>query len=113
MSPIANGLIHLELNRGDGSLAVLFGVMALLTIAATIAHSAPDEDQAVGQAMVTILGWTANLWRASVLCALGLSAVIPRRHHGASALGVGRSSLTIWLPSCSWTVRWQGVLASR
>ena len=57
--------------------AVLLGVMALLTsLAATIAHSAPDEDQAVGQAMVTILGWTANLCRASVLCALGLSAVI-------------------------------------
>src|SRR5688572_28124210 len=57
--------------------AVLLGVTALLTsLAATIAHSAPDEDQAVGQAMVTILGWSANLCRASVLCALGLSAVI-------------------------------------
>jgi uncharacterized membrane protein YbhN (UPF0104 family) len=57
--------------------AVLLGVMAMLTsLAATIARSAPDEDQAVGQAMVTILGWSANLCRASVLCALGLSAVI-------------------------------------
>lgn len=57
--------------------AVLLGVTALLTgLAATIAHSVPAEDRAVGQAMVTILGWSANLCRASVVCALGLSAVI-------------------------------------
>jgi uncharacterized membrane protein YbhN (UPF0104 family)/tRNA A-37 threonylcarbamoyl transferase component Bud32 len=57
--------------------AVLLGFMAVLAgLAATIARSAPDEDQAVGQAMVTLLGWAANVCRASVVCALGLSAVI-------------------------------------
>jgi uncharacterized membrane protein YbhN (UPF0104 family)/tRNA A-37 threonylcarbamoyl transferase component Bud32 len=51
--------------------------MALLTsLAATIAQAAPDEDQAVGQALVTVLGWAENVCRAAVLCALGLSAVI-------------------------------------
>jgi uncharacterized membrane protein YbhN (UPF0104 family)/tRNA A-37 threonylcarbamoyl transferase component Bud32 len=57
--------------------AVLLGVMALLTsLAAAIAHSAPGEDQAVGQAMVTVLGWAENVCRAAVLCALGLATVI-------------------------------------
>jgi uncharacterized membrane protein YbhN (UPF0104 family)/tRNA A-37 threonylcarbamoyl transferase component Bud32 len=57
--------------------AVLLGVMALLSgVAATIAHSAPDEDRAVGQALVTVLGWAENVCRAAVLCALGLSVVI-------------------------------------
>jgi glycosyltransferase 2 family protein len=57
--------------------ALLLGSMALLTsLAATIAHSAPEEDQAVGQALVTVLGWAENVCRAAVLCALGLAAVI-------------------------------------
>jgi uncharacterized membrane protein YbhN (UPF0104 family)/tRNA A-37 threonylcarbamoyl transferase component Bud32 len=57
--------------------AVLLGVMALLSgVAATVAHSAQDEDEAVGQALVTLFGWAASLCRAAVLCALGLSAVI-------------------------------------
>jgi glycosyltransferase 2 family protein len=57
--------------------AVLLGAMAVLTsLAATIAHAAPDEDHAVGQAMITVLGWAANLCRAAVVCALVLSAVI-------------------------------------
>ncbi|WP_167880473.1 lysylphosphatidylglycerol synthase domain-containing protein [Nocardioides guangzhouensis] len=57
--------------------AVLLGVMALLTgLAATIANSAPNQDQAVGQALVTILGWAPSMWRAAVLCALALAAVV-------------------------------------
>jgi uncharacterized membrane protein YbhN (UPF0104 family)/tRNA A-37 threonylcarbamoyl transferase component Bud32 len=57
--------------------AVLLGVMALLTgLAAAIARSAPDEDRAVGQAIVAVLGWSSNLCRATVLCTLGLTAVI-------------------------------------
>jgi uncharacterized membrane protein YbhN (UPF0104 family)/tRNA A-37 threonylcarbamoyl transferase component Bud32 len=56
---------------------LLLGSMVLLTsLAATIAHSAPSEDQAVGQALVTVLGWAESVCRAAVLCALGLSAVI-------------------------------------
>jgi uncharacterized membrane protein YbhN (UPF0104 family)/tRNA A-37 threonylcarbamoyl transferase component Bud32 len=57
--------------------AVLLGAMAVLTsLAATIARSAPDQDEAVGQALATMLGWAANVCRAAVLCALVLSAVI-------------------------------------
>jgi uncharacterized membrane protein YbhN (UPF0104 family)/tRNA A-37 threonylcarbamoyl transferase component Bud32 len=57
--------------------AVLLGVMAVLAgLAATIANSAPDEDQAVGRAMVTVLGWAPSLCRATVLFALGLAAVV-------------------------------------
>jgi glycosyltransferase 2 family protein len=57
--------------------AVLLGAMAVLTgLAATIAHSAADEDRAVGDAMVTVLGWAANPSRAAVVCALALSAAI-------------------------------------
>ena len=32
MSPIANGLVHLELNRGDGSLGTFLGVQAGLAM---------------------------------------------------------------------------------
>jgi uncharacterized membrane protein YbhN (UPF0104 family) len=56
---------------------VLVGAMAVLTgLAATIAHSAADEDRAVGDAMVTVLGWAANPARAAVICALALAAAI-------------------------------------
>jgi hypothetical protein len=48
--------------------AVLFGVMVLLAgLAATMANSAPEEDRAVGQVMVIVLGWAPNLCRATVL----------------------------------------------
>src|ERR1700750_3244088 len=56
---------------------LVLGSMALLTsLGATIARSGPDEDRAVGQALVTVLGWADNVCRAAVLCALGLSVVI-------------------------------------
>ncbi|MCI4066317.1 lysylphosphatidylglycerol synthase domain-containing protein [Micromonospora sp. R77] len=48
----------------------------LVSLAATIAHSAPREDQAVGQAVVTVLGWAENVCRAAVLCALVLSVLL-------------------------------------
>ena len=54
--------------------AVLLGAMAVLTsLAATIAHSAPKQDEAVGQALVTMLGWAASLCRAAVVGALALT----------------------------------------
>ena len=56
---------------------VLFGVMALLTgAAAVIAASAPEEDEDVGQAVVTILGWAEGFWRALVVTLLALAVVI-------------------------------------
>jgi uncharacterized membrane protein YbhN (UPF0104 family)/tRNA A-37 threonylcarbamoyl transferase component Bud32 len=56
---------------------MLLGGMALLCgVAATVARSAQVEDEAVGQAFVTLFGWAESLCRAAVLCALALAAVI-------------------------------------
>jgi uncharacterized membrane protein YbhN (UPF0104 family)/tRNA A-37 threonylcarbamoyl transferase component Bud32 len=57
--------------------AVVLGAMALLAgAAAVIATSAPDEDEDVGDAVVTILGWAVGFWRALVVALLGLAVFI-------------------------------------
>lgn len=57
--------------------AVLLGAMVVFAgAAAAIAVSAPGQDEAVGQALVTILGWTEGLWRALVVALLVLALVV-------------------------------------
>jgi uncharacterized membrane protein YbhN (UPF0104 family)/tRNA A-37 threonylcarbamoyl transferase component Bud32 len=59
--------------------ALLLGLAALCaTAAAVIAESAPAEDEAVADAMVTVFGWAAGLWRGVVVVflLLGLAIVL-------------------------------------
>ena len=56
---------------------VLITAAALLTgLAAVVARSAPDVDEEVGSAVVTVLGWAPAVWRIAVLGALGVAAVV-------------------------------------
>ena len=45
MSPIANGLIHLELNRGDGSLGTFLGVQAGLAMQSIAMLGSEEQKQ--------------------------------------------------------------------
>jgi uncharacterized membrane protein YbhN (UPF0104 family)/tRNA A-37 threonylcarbamoyl transferase component Bud32 len=57
--------------------AVLLGVMSLLAgAAAVIAKLAPAEDEDVGHAVITVLGWAEGLWRAVVVVAFVLLIVV-------------------------------------
>jgi uncharacterized membrane protein YbhN (UPF0104 family)/tRNA A-37 threonylcarbamoyl transferase component Bud32 len=57
--------------------AVLLALGALVVaLAALIAKSAPAEDQDVGRALVTVLGWAAPLWRVALVVALALAVTI-------------------------------------
>ena len=56
---------------------VLVTAAALLTgLAAVVARSAPDVDEEVGSAVVTVLGWAPAVWRIAVLGALGFATVV-------------------------------------
>jgi uncharacterized membrane protein YbhN (UPF0104 family)/tRNA A-37 threonylcarbamoyl transferase component Bud32 len=57
--------------------AVTLGAGALITaLAAVVAAQAPEEDEDVGQAVVTVLGWAEPFWRLCLLAALVLALVI-------------------------------------
>lgn len=58
----------------DGAL-VLAGAV-LVGGAAAVASSAPDQDEAVGAALVTVFGWAVAFWRAALLGALLLALLI-------------------------------------
>jgi glutaryl-CoA dehydrogenase len=45
MSPIAVGLVHMELNRGDGSLGTFLGVQAGLAMRAIAMHGSEEQKQ--------------------------------------------------------------------
>ena len=57
--------------------AIVLALMALLAGAATvIAKSAKAEDEDLGEAVVTVLGWAEGLWRAVVVITLVLAVAI-------------------------------------
>jgi uncharacterized membrane protein YbhN (UPF0104 family)/tRNA A-37 threonylcarbamoyl transferase component Bud32 len=58
----------------DGLLLAAGAGLAAAT--AVFASSAPDEDEDVAQAVVTVLGWAPALWRAALLGALAVAFVI-------------------------------------
>jgi glycosyltransferase 2 family protein len=58
----------------DGVLAA--GAAVLAGLAAVVARSAPEVDEEVGQAVVTVLGWAPGLWRAVLLVTLALALAI-------------------------------------
>jgi glycosyltransferase 2 family protein len=58
----------------DGVLAA--GATILAALAAVVAQSAPDVDEEIGQAVVTVLGWAPGLWRAVLLGTLALALAV-------------------------------------
>jgi hypothetical protein len=56
---------------------LLLAAGALLTgAAAVVASAAPDQDEDVAQALVTVLAWAGPLWRAVFVGALAVAVVI-------------------------------------
>jgi uncharacterized membrane protein YbhN (UPF0104 family)/tRNA A-37 threonylcarbamoyl transferase component Bud32 len=58
----------------DGVLVAAAAILAGL--AAIVAQSAPEVDEEVGRALITVLGWAPGLWRAVLVGALALALVI-------------------------------------
>ena len=63
-------------NRRTIDSVVLAWAALILGLSAVIASSAPEQDDAVGQALGTILGWAGAVWRTVFVCLLGLALVV-------------------------------------
>src|SRR5262245_37491342 len=68
---------------------VALAVGAVITgLAAVIGSSAREQDEEVGRAIVTVLGWAEALWRVALIVALGLAFTV-----GAAAVARRRRLL--------------------
>jgi glycosyltransferase 2 family protein len=63
-------------NRRTIDSIFLVAAAIVIGLSAAIASSAHGHDEAVGQALTTVLGWAGALWRATFFGLLGLAAVI-------------------------------------
>ena len=63
-------------NRRTIDSVVLAAAALVLGLSAVIASSAPEHDEAVAQALMTVLGWADPLWRAAFVGVLGLGLAI-------------------------------------
>jgi glutaryl-CoA dehydrogenase len=78
MSPIATGLVHMELNRGDGSLGTWLGVQAGLAMQSIAVLGSEEQKQR----------WLAPMARVEVLGAFALTE--PR--HGSDSIALETSA---------------------
>ena len=78
MSPIANGLIHLELNRGDGSLGTFLGVQAGLAMQSIAMLGSEEQKQR----------WLPSMAQLDTLGAFALSEPA----HGSDSVGLESSA---------------------
>jgi glutaryl-CoA dehydrogenase len=67
LSPIACGLMHTELNRGDGSLGTLLGVQSGLAMKSIALFGSEEQKQR----------WLRACWRARAARARGRRSVMP------------------------------------
>ena len=63
-------------NRRTIDSVVLAAAALVIGLSAVIASSAPENDQAVADALTTVLGWAGGLWRTLFVCLLALAVVI-------------------------------------
>ena len=98
----------------DSVFLALAGIV--IGLSAAIASSAPEDDEDVAQALITILGWANPLWRAVfigvlVLSAMAVADVLLRRRWdlardlllagllvGGAAVPLGRVVVSDWFP---------------
>ena len=78
MSPIANGLIHLELNRGDGSLGTFLGVQAGLAMQAIAMLGSEEQKQR----------WLPSMAQLATIGAFALT----EPNHGSDSAGLETSA---------------------
>ena len=73
--------------------AVLLALGAVLVgLGAVIAESAAADDEDVGQALVTVLGWAPAVWRAALVGAIVLALAIVGGRPRSTSLGPGSRS---------------------
>ena len=78
MSPIANGLIHLELNRGDGSLGTFLGVQAGLAMQSIAMLGSEEQKQR----------WLPSMAQLTTIGAFALTEPT----HGSDSVGLETSA---------------------
>ena len=86
-------------NRRASDVVLLASAMLVGALAAVVAESVPGTDEAIGDALGTLLGWARPLWRSALFAALLLAVVIasdviwrrPRRRSGAPGARRGRA----------------------
>ena len=78
MSPIANGLIHLELNRGDGSLGTFLGVQAGLAMQSIAMLGSEEQKQR----------WLPSMAQLDTIGAFALTEPT----HGSDSVGLETSA---------------------
>jgi glutaryl-CoA dehydrogenase len=88
MSPIANGLVHLELNRGDGSLGTFLGVQAGLAMQSIAMLGSEEQKQR----------WLPGMARLETLGAFALTEPL----HGSDSVALETSCRR---KGDEWTIR--------
>ena len=78
MSPIANGLVHLELNRGDGSLGTFLGVQAGLAMQSIAMLGSEEQKQR----------WLPSMAQLTTIGAFALT----EPNHGSDSVGLETSA---------------------
>jgi glutaryl-CoA dehydrogenase len=78
MSPIANGLVHLELNRGDGSLGTFLGVQAGLAVQSIAMLGSEEQKQR----------WLPSMAQLTTIGAFALT----EPSHGSDSVGLETSA---------------------
>jgi uncharacterized membrane protein YbhN (UPF0104 family)/tRNA A-37 threonylcarbamoyl transferase component Bud32 len=63
-------------NRRTTDSIVLAAAALVVGLTAVIASSAPEQDQDVAQALMTVLGWAGGLWRTIFVCTLALALAV-------------------------------------
>ena len=66
----------LRRNRRTVDATLLILTSLITALAAVVARSAPDADTAIAEALAAVLGWTPNLWRATLVLALAFALLI-------------------------------------
>jgi glutaryl-CoA dehydrogenase len=78
MSPIATGLVHLELNRGDGSLGTFLGVQAGLAMQSIALLGSEEQKQR----------WLPSMAQLTTIGAFALT----EPNHGSDSVGLETSA---------------------
>jgi glutaryl-CoA dehydrogenase len=78
LDPIAQGLLHMELNRGDGSLGTFLGVQAGLAMKSIAMHGSEEQKQ----------HWLPGMARLDLLGAFALT----EPDHGSDSVGLETSA---------------------
>src|SRR6185312_735935 len=84
-------------NRRASDVVLLASAVLVGALAAGVAASVPETDEAIGDALGTLLGWAGPLWRGALFAALLLAVVIASDIVWRRRLRLGRDVLAALL----------------